>query len=290
MTLRQGLCVLGLILLTGTTGSAQTVWHTELHAARSEAERLNRPILCHFGAKWCAPCQKMERTVLNQSHVTQVMRGRVVGLKVDVDANPDLAHRFGVTQFPTDVFIEPTGQRLMISTGYQSPEEYIGLLERAGRRYDTLLASREQKTTPPVQSAPSDGKNSSKLTGTSDPRLMLEGYCPVTLKNDRTWKKGDPELSTQYKQQIYHFASREAREEFFRHPDTYVPQFLGCDPVVVWTTDRAIPGSIEWGAFYDNQLYLFSSNENRRKFKESPDKYLTTKIVLHVDQIEWVLR
>src|SRR5690606_9627134 len=120
-------------------------WYTDLNEARREAERLQRPILCHFGAVWCAPCQKMERAVFNQPAVIDQLKASVISVKIDVDKSPELARRFGVDRFPTDVIIEPGGQRLMEATGYQSPEDYIALVDRAGRRYSDLLASRQTK-------------------------------------------------------------------------------------------------------------------------------------------------
>lgn len=283
-------------LLSAQVVSAAVVWHTDLETARREAQRLNRPILCHFGAKWCAPCQKMEQSVLNQSAVATSLQNVIVGLKVDVDQHPELGQRFGVTQFPTDIIIEPNGTRLMESTGYRPMNEYLDLIDRAGRRYNELLAQRKPKQTPSINTLPENGNvlpdpnGDPQMARQGEPMLMLEGYCPVTLGQKRSWVKGDPQFQSDYKGQRYQFVSQAAQQEFQVHADRYVPQFLGCDPVVVWTTDRAMAGSIEWGAYYDDLLYLFTTEENRRKFKQAPDKYLTTKVVLDVDQIESVLR
>ncbi|WP_437229688.1 thioredoxin family protein [Planctomicrobium sp. SH661] len=287
--LRSGISVLALLALFVPTAFAQTVWHTDLAAARREAEKQNRPLLCHFGAVWCAPCQKMERTVFNQQAVIDQLRASAVCVKIDVDEHPELAQRFGVERFPTDVFLEPNGQRLMEATGYQSPEDYRALVERAARRYSTLLASRQPKTAPPVATTPDSGTNSTQLAKSSAPQLMLEGYCPVTLQNTRTWKKGDPQIHAEFKGQQFQFTSADARKEFLASPEKYVPQFLGCDAVLIFTADRAVAGSIEWGAYYDDHLYLFTSQENRRNFKESPEKYIRTRVVLDVSQVEYAV-
>lgn len=286
----RNISALILVLLSARLSVAETIWHTSLNEARREAERVNRPILCHFGAKWCAPCQKMERLVLNQPNVTAQMRASVVALKIDIDEHPELAQRFGVERFPTDVFLEPNGQRLMESTGFHSADEYISMIDRAGRRYTDLLASRQTKSPLPLATSPEHNGDASQLAKNAAPMLMLEGYCPVTLQKTRRWEKGDPQWHAEYKGQLYQFVSAQVREEFLKAPDHYVPQLLGCDPVIVFTTDRVVPGSIEWGAFYDDRLYLFTSEEHRRKFKESPDKYVATRVVLNVDQIESIIR
>jgi YHS domain-containing protein/thioredoxin-related protein len=285
-----GICTFALVCAVAQAACANSPWLTDFDQARREAQRLNRPILCHFGAKWCAPCQKMERSVLNQPAVLQQLQATVVPVKIDVNEHPEIAQRFGVESFPTDVFLEPSGARMVESTGFQTQDEYIAMLSRASRRYSDSIARQQPKQSPPVNVAPDTGSAPTQLAKQAPAQLMLEGYCPVTLQKDRQWTKGDPQLVTEYKGQAYQFASAQAREEFLRNPDGFVPQFLGCDPVLLWTSDRAAPGRIDWGAYYDNRLYLFTSQDNRRKFKESPDKYMTTKVVLNIDQIESVIR
>ena len=70
----------------------------------------------------------------------------------------------------------------------------------------------------------------------------------------------------------------------------YAPRFLGCDPIVIWESDRAVLGSTRFGAFYNDQLYLFTSDQNRQSFKQDPDRYIRTRVVLRVDEIEHVIR
>ena len=55
-------------------------------------------------------------------------------------------------------------------------------------------------------------------------------------------------------------------------------------------SDRAVLGSTRYAAFYDNELYLFVDDINRKAFKRSPDNYVRTRVVLNVDQIETVTR
>lgn len=288
--LRTCLTTLTFLCVLTHVASAQSVWHKDLGEARREAERLNRPLLCHFGAVWCAPCQKMERTVFNQQAVIDQLKATTVCVKIDVDEHPELAQRFGVTGFPTDVIIEPNGTRLMEASGYQAPEDYRAFLDRAARRYSSLVAARQSRPAAPVAAAPDTGSESAQLAKKSSPQLMLEGYCPVVLQNDRAWKKGDAQIQAEHKGQLFQFTSEAAKAEFVKSPEKYVPQFMGCDAVLIFTADRVVSGSIEWGAYYDDRLFLFTSQENRRQFKEAPDRYIRTRVVLDVNQIETVIR
>jgi YHS domain-containing protein len=56
--------------------------------------------------------------------------------------------------------------------------------------------------------------------------------------------------------------------------------------VALLETDRAIPGKTLYGAFYEGELYLFETVENRTRFKSSPPRYTRTRHVLKLDDIE----
>ena len=55
---------------------------------------------------------------------------------------------------------------------------------------------------------------------------------------------------------------------------SYVTGIAGYDAVAFFTDSRAVAGTREFRAQVDGITYLFSSEENRDMFKESPEKYL----------------
>lgn len=59
--------------------------------------------LVDFWAEWCGPCRALAPTL---DRLASDFDGRAKVAKVDVDANPDLASRFGVQSIPTLVFLK----------------------------------------------------------------------------------------------------------------------------------------------------------------------------------------
>jgi thioredoxin 2 len=85
------------------------------------------PVLVDFWAAWCGPC------VAAAPHVQQLARemaGRAVVLKVDTEAHPALAQRFGVQSIPNFVVLR-RGAVALQRAGLAPPAEMRRWLEQA---------------------------------------------------------------------------------------------------------------------------------------------------------------
>lgn len=61
----------------------------------------DKPILIDFWASWCPPCRVMEPVVEKFADDNP----NVIVLKIDIDANPEIAAHYGVASIPTFVSI-----------------------------------------------------------------------------------------------------------------------------------------------------------------------------------------
>ena len=116
--------------------------------------------------------------------------------------------------------------------------------------------------------------------------MGLDGFSPVLLKKSRQWTRGSAQFTWDYKGVVYYLNSREELIEFRKNPEYYAPKMLGCDPVILWQTDRAIAGSVDFGAFFNDELYLFKSDDRRKQFKANPEKFTRLQHALKATQIE----
>jgi thioredoxin 1 len=65
---------------------------------KAEVEASPVPVLVDFWAAWCGPCRAIAPSV---ETLAERVKGRAKVGKVDVDVEPELAARFGVSSIPT---------------------------------------------------------------------------------------------------------------------------------------------------------------------------------------------
>src|SRR4051795_1863942 len=70
---------------------------------QGEVVESDLPVLVDFWAEWCGPCRMVGPVV---DEISQDFAGRIKVAKLDVDAEPGLAGRFGVLSIPTIVLFK----------------------------------------------------------------------------------------------------------------------------------------------------------------------------------------
>jgi thioredoxin len=93
----------------------------------AEVERSPVPVLLDMWAAWCGPCKMIAPVV---EEVARELAGRVRVAKLDVDANPATAARFGVRSIPT-LLVLKGGREIDRIVGVQPKAEIVRRLERA---------------------------------------------------------------------------------------------------------------------------------------------------------------
>ena len=268
-------------------------WSSNLAAAQKEAKRLNVPIIVHFYADWCGPCRRMDRETLHSKSLSKQTRGKFLAVKINTDRQPGITRKYSVRALPTDLFIGPTGRVISRVEGYQTTRQYLARAARVDASFaanrKVALAKNKQPVQQPKPVVVIARKPAKKVT-VKKVAVGMDGYSPVALWNHRKWVEGRAEFAMKHKGVTYHFANAKERKEFELNPALYAPRLLGCDPVILQGTDRAIAGDIEYGAYFDGELFFFVSKASRKKFRETPLRYTRTRHVLRVNKFKGTAR
>lgn len=86
----------------------------EVSGAELEELIKTNTVVCDFWASWCGPC-RMLAPVLDE--VAGEFVGKAVFVKVDVDANGDVAQKYGIMSIP-NVIVFKNGEPAANSLGY----------------------------------------------------------------------------------------------------------------------------------------------------------------------------
>jgi thioredoxin 1 len=81
-----------------------------------------------FWAEWCGPC-RMAAPVIEE--LAKEYDGKVTVAKLDVDAQSEIAEKFGVMSIPT-VILFKDGQEIGRQVGFAGKPGYLQLLQKAG--------------------------------------------------------------------------------------------------------------------------------------------------------------
>jgi protein disulfide-isomerase len=226
-------------------------------------------VLIHFWAPWCGICKQMEAEVLSQPAVIAELTADYVPVKINADHFPATAQQYGVTALPTTVIITPQGQALDVMRGRIETAQYVTRLNQVAtdvkRRSAGVYAQVPPSTASPAPSAP---------TGLSDDR-----YADYFNRTQSPPPIGAPPPATQppavAAPQPSMPASMPVAADKPRQPPAGNPP-LGMDgycPVTLCEKQQWVLGDRRWGAIHRGRTYLFSGQEEQRRFLADPDRY-----------------
>ncbi|MBX9878386.1 MAG: thioredoxin [Candidatus Obscuribacterales bacterium] len=92
----------------------------------SDVLQSEKPVLVEFWATWCDPCKRMKPVV---NEIAKEFEEQIKTVKVDIDAEPELAGKFNVNGVPT-LMLFKDGKMVTIVSGVTSKETLAEQINR----------------------------------------------------------------------------------------------------------------------------------------------------------------
>ena len=262
----------------------EIAWSDNLKQAKELSRQTGKPVLLHFYSDTCPPCKMMEKNTFPNPAIIDTIQNSFIPVKLNANRFPREAQMFKVQSVPMDFVLAPDGQIIHKANGGQDPNRYSQFLAIA---QNAIAARAQAQAPPPIPQQPAieaGGACPINETPSFDyasipeedrARIEFEGYCPVELGQRSMWVRGDYNNRLVFEDRLYLFAGKEQMEEFNRNPEKYAPAYQGID-IVVWRERREkVHGVRNYGAWALGRVFLFSSEENLRKFEKNARYYLT---------------
>jgi thioredoxin-like negative regulator of GroEL len=97
-------------------------WITSFDDAKKMSLATNKFIIVDFWATWCGPCKKMDSESWSNAEVNQILEG-YVQVKVDIDADKELAKQYGIESIPNMFIMDGNGKVVYTFSGYHDAEK-----------------------------------------------------------------------------------------------------------------------------------------------------------------------
>jgi len=114
------------VSVAASSAYAAITWAGNLSSALKEAKSKNKPVMADFYTDWCGWCKKLDRDTYADPEVANLSK-KFICVKVNGDKYPDLVSKYGVSGYPTIIFLDPAGNKADAIVGYVNAE---GMLSR----------------------------------------------------------------------------------------------------------------------------------------------------------------
>jgi thioredoxin-related protein len=102
-----------------------------------KAKKMDKPIFVDIYTTWCSPCKHMDRSTFPQPSVGKYYNENFLCVKLNAEKGYGIAFnkKKHIDGYPSFIFFEPTGETVLITSGFRNPAAFIALGHSAMKEY-----------------------------------------------------------------------------------------------------------------------------------------------------------
>ena len=139
-------CGVALALAAAPASASEPGWN-DWDAGLAQARATGKPLLVDVYTDWCGWCKRMDRDVYSREDVRDLLAKHFVLVRLDAESAAaarylkeattprEIAARFGVTGYPTTIFLKSTGDHIVNVPGYVPADRFKLILRYVGEDY-----------------------------------------------------------------------------------------------------------------------------------------------------------
>ena len=144
LLLLLGLCAPSVLPVPAAAAPAPGIAWRGWDRGLEEARASGRPVLVDVYTDWCGWCRRMKSEVYSRAEIRDYLGEHFVAVSINAEASDparyegraftsrSLAARFGVSGYPTTVFLRPDGSHMVNVPGYVESARFLQVLRYIG--------------------------------------------------------------------------------------------------------------------------------------------------------------
>jgi protein disulfide-isomerase len=115
-------------------------WTAEIDEALKLSQKYHVPVLLHFSSDHCPPCRLLEQRAFKSNDVIKAVHDDYIPVLVNVDQYRQIAQRYKVEAWPTDILLNSDGEVMHKGVSPQDPNQYVTMLKKGVESHRSHLS------------------------------------------------------------------------------------------------------------------------------------------------------